>query len=250
LLPSPTRETLITLPAERKRSLQLEILQEPLIQELLLTVEPVQAERALLLILLGRYACARLVGCDVWQCAPEWRALRPLGLRRQTVVDALRHGHALCRPELPVESGLADLRIDPETRLSLTELGVAQALQELATHPLSGTGAGNSAEEKRGVRRKPRWDRHARELYYGEILVLRFRRDAPNQMHILDAFQELRWAPRIDDPLPPHGGVDRRERLHDTVRHLNRGQIPVRIRFATEADGQGVRWTVVEERKT
>ena len=72
----------------------------------------------------------------------------------------------------------------------------------------------------------PHWDCHARNLYFGETLILHFRRDALNQMHILEAFQELHWTPRIDDPLPPRGGVDRRERLHDAVKKPEPGTIP------------------------
>lgn len=220
--------------------------QEPLIQELLLTAETRLAEQALLLLLLGRYACARLLGCDVWQCAVEWRNLRPLGLRKQAVLDALRHGHAICRPELPVTSALADFRIDPQTRLVLTEAGATRALQGLAAQQSRHASAASGVEKKRGGRLKPHWDRHARNLHYGEALILHFRRDAPNQILILNAFEELRWPPRIDDPLPPRGGVDRRERLHDAVKNLNLGQSPLRLCFAMEADGRGVRWVVIE----
>lgn len=220
--------------------------QEPLVQELLLTSEARLAEQALLLFLLGRYACAQLLGCDVWQCSLEWRNLQPLGLRRQTVLDALRHGHVLCRPELPVTQALADFRIEPETRLVLTEAGAAQALQGLAAHRGGHGGADGEVAKKRKGRPKPHWDRHARSLYYGETLILHFRRDAPNRMHILEAFQELHWPPRLDDPLPPRGGVDRRERLHDAVKNLNLGQSPLRLSFVMEADGRGVRWLVIE----
>jgi len=162
------------------------------------------------------------------------------------VLDALRQGHVLCRPELLVSQSLSDFRIEPETRLVLTEAGAARALQGLAAHRGGHDSADGEVAKKRRGRSKPHWDCHARNLYYGETLILHFHRDAPNQMRILDAFEELRWTPRTDDPLPPHGGVDPRERLHDAVKNLNLRQSPLRLSFVMEADGRGVRWLVIE----
>jgi len=59
-------------------------------------------------------------------------------------------------------------------------------------------------------------------------------------------FQEEDWPGRIDDPLCPNR-TDPQQRLHDTVRALNRHQLHKRIRFSRDGTGEGVVWKLVHE---
>ncbi len=96
-----------------------------------------------------------------------------------------------------------------------------------------------------GPAERPVWDDAARELSWHCRLVKRFRHDAANQRLILTAFQELDWAPRIDDPLPREAGVNAKVRLRETVKSLQRGQKPLVLCFHADGTGCGLRWEAI-----
>lgn len=85
----------------------------------------------------------------------------------------------------------------------------------------------------------PKWDRERLLLHLGDrvIKTVRSRRVARRVCLVLDAFEEVHWQPRIDDPLP--GGTDH-QRLREVVRSLNRGLKA--IRFAADGTGAGIIW--------
>ncbi|HWG45475.1 MAG TPA: hypothetical protein VN688_22115 [Gemmataceae bacterium] len=175
-----------------------------------------------------------------WEVLATEGSLINSGFTTEVIRRAETQGYLIFKQVLNVEGGVklivpAVTLTEPGAALAAAVWGLGWQQSDL---PAMGTTGTNGRR-----RQKPRWDRHIRTLYYGDTLISRFRREAPNQMCILDAFQELRWPARIDDPLPPRGGVDRRERLHDAIKNLNRGVAPWSIRFAMEADGQGVRWS-------
>ncbi|MGE0759544.1 MAG: hypothetical protein AB7O38_21175 [Pirellulaceae bacterium] len=91
----------------------------------------------------------------------------------------------------------------------------------------------------------PRWDCDYREIRYDNRVVKQFKLPSPNQEAILLAFEEEGWPPRIDDPLPPHPECDPKQRLHDTIRSLNRNQKNRLLRFKGDGTGQGVLWEAV-----
>jgi hypothetical protein len=68
------------------------------------------------------------------------------------------------------------------------------------------------------------------------------------QEAILIAFEEERWPPRIDDPLPGSPDLLPKRRLHDTIKSLNRNQKNRLVRFMGDGTGEGVRWELVSER--
>lgn len=88
----------------------------------------------------------------------------------------------------------------------------------------------------------PRWDSDLRELWWGAQLVKQFRVPAPSQELILTSFEELRWVPRIDSPLPPDRWTDPGHRLHAAIRGLNRGHRRPLIVFRRDGTGEGIRW--------
>jgi hypothetical protein len=93
----------------------------------------------------------------------------------------------------------------------------------------------------------PKWDCDRQELRLGTEIVKQFKLPSPNQETILMAFEVKNWPPRIDDPLPYHPGIEAKQRLHDTIKNLNRNQKCRRIRFMGDGSGKGVRWEPVEE---
>ena len=90
----------------------------------------------------------------------------------------------------------------------------------------------------------PFWEKERGRLWYGNLLVKEFHQPAPFQRLALDAFQELQWKSRIDDPLPWDENVDCQERLRNIVKGLNRDQIIQILEFWTDGTGTGLCWAV------
>lgn len=89
----------------------------------------------------------------------------------------------------------------------------------------------------------PHWDGRKYDLWAGPNLVKRFRRRAPNQMRVLDAFERNGWPEMIDDPLPEDRyDVDPKQRLHNTIKDLNRSLRETVIHFCGDGTGTGVIW--------
>jgi hypothetical protein len=65
---------------------------------------------------------------------------------------------------------------------------------------------------------------------------------SPNQEVVLHAFQEEDWPRRIDDPIPPSPEQDRKRRLNETIKGLNRHQVAPLIRFHGDGTGEGLYW--------
>lgn len=106
------------------------------------------------------------------------------------------------------------------------------------TNPqLSGSAAQNDVREM-----TPKWDCDRQELRFRHDVVKVFKLNSPNQATILAAFEEEGWPTRIDDPLPHHSEIDPKQRLHDTIKSLNRNQKRRLIRFRGDGTGQGIRW--------
>ena len=68
----------------------------------------------------------------------------------------------------------------------------------------------------------PTFDPMTRTLWLDGEISKQFRQPAADQEAVLRAFQEEGWPPRIDDPLPPRDGKDRKARLHEVITNLNR----------------------------
>lgn len=92
---------------------------------------------------------------------------------------------------------------------------------------------------------KPRWDATARELWYGDLLVKRFRVPAECQCRILNAFEEDGWPRCIDDPLPCKDGDDRWRRLKKAIHMLNESQTNPVVKFHGNGTGDGICWEYI-----
>jgi hypothetical protein len=88
---------------------------------------------------------------------------------------------------------------------------------------------------------KPFWDGVLRKLWFRGVLVKEFRQPAANQERVLDAFQAANWADWIPDPLDPSEEVDCQDRLHNTVKRLNR-QTNGLLHFSCDGRACGIRW--------
>ncbi|HCS55351.1 hypothetical protein [Rubinisphaera sp.] len=93
----------------------------------------------------------------------------------------------------------------------------------------------------------PTWNRDRGELWYQGVKV----RSVANVLTaklvvtILDVFEEVGWAERIDDPLT--AGPDP-ERLRSAIKSLNKGL--THLRFLADGTGIGIRWERDESRQT
>lgn len=90
--------------------------------------------------------------------------------------------------------------------------------------------------------RRPHWDAVRRELRIDGLIVRRFERASTNQELLLSAFERQEWPERVDDPLPDEPYCDPKQRLHDTIKRLNRSLLPGLIRFSGDGSGTGVLW--------
>ena len=91
----------------------------------------------------------------------------------------------------------------------------------------------------------PLWDSARRELRLGTTLVRRYRRHAPHQERILDAFQQSGWPACIHNPLSNRCSYD--EQLHDAIKRLNRHQDQQVLCFKGDGSGKGVLWEQVSK---
>jgi hypothetical protein len=84
-------------------------------------------------------------------------------------------------------------------------------------------------------------------LFVGDLPEKQFIKSAQDQTTVLVGFEEEGWPAAIDDPLPFRPNGNRRARLRDTVRSLNRRLITGRIRFFTARQCTAVRWEIVDQ---
>lgn len=100
----------------------------------------------------------------------------------------------------------------------------------------------------------PRYDKEARQLWYGGVVLKTMTKVDSKQELILKAFGDERWKPRIDDPLPRPPEADHAARLHDAVYDLNEAIVAAAerastprwiIQFHSDGTGEGIRWEAV-----
>ncbi len=187
---------------------------------------------AALLLLLGKFRRAELLERSVWDFSCSGPQLRELGAS-ETLLQTLLELDLICRVVRPSALFEPDREGEP----------LSSGWSTHCSFVLTPRGAALAGDLEGGkLRRSPIWDVVRRELRYQGLLVKRFQRAALNQECILSALEELGWPRRIDNPLPRDSVVDPEQRLHDTVKNLNRGHRHHVLQFRMEADGRGVRW--------
>ena len=108
--------------------------------------------------------------------------------------------------------------------------------------PLPAVPSPHPSPQSRTPSPKPVWRSDLHELHFNGALVRRYKNPARNQELILAAFEEEGWPARIDDPLPPNGDLDPRQRLRNTIVTLNRHQLAPLLHFRCDGTGRGIQW--------
>jgi hypothetical protein len=203
-------------------------------------------------LLLEAYTTAARLGRDKWDFALEIQALKEAGLNHNDLRSLICHGFAEHRVEgtrcgakqraFRPPSGLGLARRSCFT-LSETSLPIARQIIAHAAHLQALTVHAGAGEMSR-LDFVPFWDGERRELRLGNVLIKRYRQPAKNQETVLAAFQEDGWPAHVDNPLSGDADIDARDRLHDTVRKLNR-QTNQLLHFSSDGNGQGVVWSLV-----
>lgn len=196
---------------------------------------------------------------DIWDFSLELRELSELGLTQSEIRWLLCKGYVEQGEEIGLRKARSrsfqkvdTLHIAPNACLVLTELGVQAALEWNCD---SSDGLQNSTRVSRETlvelhhndQREqdvvlPKWDADSRMVTFDGVIVKQFKLPSPNQVAILSAFEEEGWPARIDDPLPPRSDVDPKQRLHDTIRSINRNQRHKLLFFRGDGTGNGVMW--------
>ncbi len=206
------------------------------------------------LLLLQAYEYAVDVDHDLWDFAVELTELRRVGLTKTDCRWLICKGWAeLARELAPRPGGSRRFRREMGLAFSnrdclvLSSKGVNVVRRQVRQRGTQLLGSDAALRATWTSRPAPRWDRHRRQLRVGGKLTKQFKLPSPNQERVLMAFEEESWPPRIDDPLPPSKKIDAKQRLHDTIKNLNRNQKHRLIRFMGDGTGQGVRWEFEEE---
>lgn len=200
--------------------------------------------RQLLALLWESYLAAQELGCDACEFALQLTSLRTRGIS-DSAVRLLFHQEMIDHLCETTRRGQRrrSFRAVPNTAFTatscfvLTPLGAATAQGWLTPE--------REAAPGREPGNKPYYDAGQRTLFVGDRVVKRFRVPATNQELILLSLQEEGWPSRLNDPLPPRKDVNPKQRLHDTIKRLNRHQGHARIHFNGDGTGRGVHWQIV-----
>jgi hypothetical protein len=140
--------------------------------------------------------------------------------------------------------------LDEATRQRLIAAGLVEAGAEDRVGVLTQEGEtlwqALSLVRSRVEEDKLRYDAGSRELWRGFTRLKVYRRHAQCQEAVLESFEQQGWPQRIENPLGDEWGLDRKERLRETVKSLNEGLKSKGIRFHADGTG-GVRWESVDE---
>jgi hypothetical protein len=204
------------------------------------------------------YDYARATGRDLWEFAVEMPELLAAGLTTSDLRWLVSQQYVEHAREV-TQQGDSTRKFTPSMNLALgAETCFALSAKGAAAASAIQSGpavlALRSAAEQRPSRRdvaaqgrpRPHWDAMHRVLRLGDRVVKRFRVPAANQEMVLKVFHEENWAYRISDPLPPLPDQDPKQRLHDTIKCLNRNQTERLISFRGDGTGEGVVWELVD----
>jgi hypothetical protein len=197
--------------------------------------------------LLKAFRTAKHFGRDRWDFAIEVSQLQDLGAHSHTIRKMVCSGWIEHRREIP---SLKERKFIPEEDVVLhanscfvvTDKGLPLLHYAAMTFPET---AHNMLFSR------PSWDADAREFRLGDQLVKQFRWKAINQERVLEAFAQANWPTTIGDPLPVHPDICAKQRLHDTIKCLNRKHINGGlVKFRGDGTGRGVVLDILVGKKT
>lgn len=203
---------------------------------------------------------------DIWDYAVEASTLQQSGL---TLTDCrwlaakgyVQHASELTQPRAGSRTfqACSGLTFDDQACFVLTDAGLVFANSilnpslSLCSIPAKAELPNPSSPQSRSARDstaklgpiRPHWDCDSRELRFNGEIVKQFKVPSPNQEIVIMSFEEEQWPTCIDDPLPYRADRDPKQRLHDTIRSLNRNQKNRMLRFKGNGTGQGIIWEPV-----
>ncbi len=203
--------------------------------------------------------------CDAWDLAVELQTLQSQGVQSSDLRWMVLRGYVAHARESTArdQDGRAferagNLTFGPQSCFVLTDAGANVArsvLQEPSavllaesvlpadqTTRVAASHINGSPTEETLL---PTWDPDRHQLRIGSVIVKEFKLSSRNQEAVLMAFEEEGWPPRIDDPLPHRHGLDPKQRLHNTIKSLNRNQRNRRLRFMGDGTGEAIRWELI-----
>lgn len=224
-----------------------------------------------LVVLLEAFDYSHELGDDRWDFAVLIRDLHLLGLNESDLRWLVRIGYVQHAREVAPQGSLRrrfqsidSLTFFRRTCFVLTDVGIEHArhlsrTNLVLTARISDTCDGEKQDRVASSSAAYRveksfdtvhWDPVQRQLNVLGVVVKRYKWQAPNQEMVLNAFQEEGWPGRIDDPLPRHPDQDSKRRLSDTIKCLNRHQIPALIHFHGDGTGEGVTWQLHDSNRS
>ena len=178
------------------------------------------------------------------------RQLYAAGVSADVLVWMLYHGHIEHLGSTPATSNgggtaerAANSLITEASSFVLTEAGEAFADQFLADvlAPAGSKDFRRAWGLLRTGRLVPHYEREQRIFCWGQQILKHFRQPSPNQEIVLCSAEEPGWPTWFDDPLP-RGRGDAKQRLHDTIKDLNRRQRPYLVHFKGDGTGTRIGW--------
>jgi hypothetical protein len=125
----------------------------------------------------------------------------------------------------------------------ITSKGVAYAEEFLSL------GLSSDPQDRKAIRQglrmgrlAPHYDQETRQFRWGRHLLKHFAQPSENQVLLLTAAEEQRWSDWFDNPFTGGEGIDPKERLHGTIRDLNRNQKRYFIHFKGDGTGKAAGW--------
>jgi hypothetical protein len=187
-------------------------------------------------LLLQAYKYAEECERDPWDFAVEMAELRDAGL---TTADLrwlfckryVQHAAELTRPGAKSRKfgKPGGLTFPGTSCFVLTQAGARVA-------------SGPQVESVSSTTGTPYWSDKEHTLFWRGRVVKHFRHEAPNQEAVLRTFQAALWRPCVAVRLREDVGViSPKERLHFTIKNLNRNVRP-HLKFRQEGCGGRVRW--------
>lgn len=194
------------------------------------------------------HAFAAQLAMPVWQLAESVASLHGQGIRDIALRLLCIAGLAECRLEKLTPSSsertfrpITNLDLPDSACMILTAAGLDSAAErELAPVPAHTDGFVQAALAPPAPW-APVWD-YKETLSWGNQVIKQLRRDADCQRLVLAAFQEAKWPNRIDDPLLRDGLTAAKERMRQTVRHLNKRHRLAIIEFWMDEERRGICW--------
>jgi len=206
-------------------------------------------------LLRNAWEMARAVNRDLWEFAIEIGELHAAGLTGADLRWLLCLGYAQHATEEITDGNvtrifhhLPNLSLPGRTCFILTSKGLQTFAGQLDDTPAT---PGPSQLLEGGSPPclfvvKPCWDAALRRLTWKGQPVKEFRIPAENQEALLAQFEKEGWPLRIEDPLQRVEGLDRKARLHDSIKALNRNQVNRLVRFQGDGTTRGVLWSPIE----